>query len=62
MRYVIPTNLVCVFFGTAIPTSSFNFIQLFFILVLWMLVKDDQEGLNHLGCGYKFFPTYMLML
>ena len=33
VRYVIPTNLVCVFFGTAIPTSSFNFIQLLFILV-----------------------------
>ena len=26
--------LVYVFFGTAIPTSSFNFIQLFFILVV----------------------------
>ena len=32
IRY--PYNLVCVFFGTAIPTSFFNFIQLFFILVL----------------------------
>ncbi len=28
-----PQNLVCVLFGPAIPTSSFNFIQLFFILV-----------------------------
>ena len=26
MCYVIPTNLVCVFFGTAIPASTFNFI------------------------------------
>ena len=32
LRYVIPTNLVCVFFGTAIPTSTFNFIQLFLYL------------------------------
>jgi hypothetical protein len=29
---IIPTNLVCVLFGPAIPTSPFNFIQLFFIL------------------------------
>ena len=27
------TNLVCILFGIAIPTSSLNFIQLFFILV-----------------------------
>ena len=33
MDVIIPTNLVCVLFGATIPTSSFNFIQLFFILV-----------------------------
>ena len=33
------TNLVCVLFDPAIPTSFFNFIQLFFILapVLFLL-------------------------
>jgi hypothetical protein len=30
---IIPTNLVCVLFGPAIPTSYFNFIQLVFIIV-----------------------------
>ena len=39
MWYVIPTNLVCVFFGPPIPTSFFNFIQLFFILVAIELMK-----------------------
>ena len=29
---IIPTNLVCVLFDPAIPTSSFNFIQLFLYL------------------------------
>ena len=29
----IPINLVCAFFGSTIPTSSFNF-QFFFILVV----------------------------
>ena len=33
MWYVIPTSLVGVFFGTAFPTSSFNFIEFSFILV-----------------------------
>ena len=27
---IIPTILVCVLFGPAIPTSSFDFIQLFY--------------------------------
>ena len=30
---IIPTTLVCLLFSTAIPTSLFNFKQLFFILV-----------------------------
>ena len=34
MVRIIPTNLVCVLFGIAIPTSSFNFIQLFLYLFL----------------------------
>ena len=32
--YLIPTNFVFILFGIAIPTSSFNFIQFFFILLL----------------------------
>ena len=36
MWYVIPTNLVCVLLSTVIPTSPFNLIQLFFILVLFL--------------------------
>ena len=36
---IIPTNLVCVLFGPAIPTSSFNFIQLFFILVYFKSLR-----------------------
>ena len=43
--YVFPTNLVYVFFGTAIPTSSFNFIQLFFILVLYSLPSTHIHGM-----------------
>ena len=31
--HCIPTNIVCILFSTAISTSSFNFIQLFFIPV-----------------------------
>ena len=30
-----PYNLVCILFGIAIPTSSLNFIQLFFVLVIY---------------------------
>ena len=30
---IIPTNLVCLLFSTAIPTSLFKLNQLFFILV-----------------------------
>ncbi len=37
MDGIIPTNLVCILFGPAIPTSSFNFIQLVFILVNTMI-------------------------
>ena len=33
MDVIIPINLVCALFGPAIPTLSFNFIQLLFILV-----------------------------
>ena len=31
--YLIPTTLVHTLFSTPIPTSTFNFMQLFFILV-----------------------------
>ena len=31
----IPTNLICVLFDLAIPTSSFNFIQLFLYLYMY---------------------------
>ena len=30
---IVPTNLVCLLFSTAIPTSHYKFKQLFFILV-----------------------------
>ena len=40
--YVLYKALVCVFFGTAIPTSSINFIQLFFILVIIMCTRHDN--------------------
>ena len=33
--YLFPTNLVCILFGIAIPTSSFNFIQLFFLFFFY---------------------------
>jgi hypothetical protein len=39
MSYPNPTNLVCVLFGTAIPTSSFNF----FILVNLSLYLSKQK-------------------
>ena len=35
MNVIVPTNLVCALFSTAIPTSSFNFIESFFILVFY---------------------------
>ncbi len=34
MDVIIPTNLVCVLFGPAIPISYFNFIQLVFKLII----------------------------
>ena len=37
--YLIPTNLVCILFGIAIPTSSFNFIQLFLYLFIIELMR-----------------------
>ena len=39
-------KLVCVLFDPAIPTSSFNFIQLFFILakIFGFIIKTDHEA------------------
>ena len=41
MVYVIipTTNLVCVFFDPVIPTSSFNYIKMFFILVVFIFLS-----------------------
>ena len=39
---IIPTNLVCVFFGPTIPTSSFNF-HFFFILVTVPFLLHSQQ-------------------
>ena len=39
---IIPTNLVYVLFDPAIPTSSFNFIQLFlylYIIILFIIME-----------------------
>ena len=46
MNVIIPTNLVCVFFGPAIPTLSFNFIQLFFILVVITVGPGNDTALG----------------
>ena len=35
MDVIIPTNLVCVLFGPAIPTSSFNFQFFFYTCIMW---------------------------
>ena len=37
MDVIIPTNLVCVLFDSAIPTSSFNYIVFFIMLVYQIL-------------------------
>ena len=43
IRLANPTNLVCVLFGTAILTSSFNFIQFFiFVTVSFFLLPSGQ--------------------
>ena len=36
-----PKNLVCVLFGIVIPTSSFNFIQLFLYLYYIVFVNNN---------------------
>ena len=41
MDVIIPTNLVCVLFDPAIPTSSFNFIQLFLYLYNIRMLKSE---------------------
>ena len=37
---IIAITLICVLFDPVIPTSSFNFIKMFFILV-YLVVKGD---------------------
>ena len=51
MSVIIPLiNLVCVLFGTVIPTSSFNFIQLFlYLLPLFEKRLHDVQCLYVLG-------------
>ena len=54
MDVIIPTNLVHVLFDPAIPTSSFNFIQLFLYLyyyrsygvLLWEIVSYGKTPLG----------------
>ena len=41
---IIPT-IVCLLFSTAIPTSLFNFKQLFFILVTITIIAELEFGL-----------------
>ena len=48
---IIPTNLVCVLFGPAIPTSSFNF-QFFFVLVY---------GTTYCMCDPLYVCVYTMM-
>ena len=43
---IIPTNLVCVFFDPAIPTSSINFIQLFLYLFLFVFLLHIVQFIN----------------
>ena len=38
MYVIIPTTLVCVLFGIAIPTSPFNFLQFFLHLLQFFFV------------------------
>ena len=42
MDLIIPTNLVCVLFGPAIPTSSFNF----FILIAISAASNNDGTLQ----------------
>ena len=48
---IIPmTNLVCVLFDPVIPTLSFNFIQLFFILVAFIFFRKEIACCPMLVC------------
>jgi hypothetical protein len=42
---IIPTNLVCALFDTAIPTSSFNFVHLYFMLSLAIIRSPNLTPL-----------------
>ena len=47
MDVIIPIlNLVCVLFDPAIPTSSFNFIQLFLYLYILMYVVQSESHME----------------
>ena len=46
---IIPTNLVYVLFDPAIPTSSFNYIQLFLIFVS-VLFYCSQNNPSYMIC------------
>ena len=45
------TNLVCVLFDPAIPTSSFNFIQLFLYLLYFKIVGRKYCDYFRFGGG-----------
>ena len=51
VNMTIPTNLVRVLFDPAIPTSSFNFIQLFLYLFLFVFIALSVIHQCHLT-GY----------
>ena len=64
MDVIIPTNLVCVHFDNAVPTSSFNFIQLFstcFIIIAASYslgFKHCMHVCMHVASNYKRVKVY----
>ena len=56
---IIPTNLVYVLFDPAIPTSSFNFIQLFLYLY-YMLSSEMEKSALLLIVLYVYVVLYVI--
>ena len=67
MDVIIPTNLVYVLFDPAIPTSSFNFIQLFLYLCKVQSISlithpQDNYSMSHVTVLYIRLRSILIVL
>ena len=55
---IIPTTLVCVLFDPFIPTSSFNFIKMF-VIILIIIKGTDTYRIYRKECRGTIFPAQL---